>query len=243
MPLPSPSKKPLAAACRALLLVVVSCDVHAADFGFVPPRPAPKAGLPPAGRDADLRQAYAAYESGHASAAYSAYLRAARRGQPIGQYNLAMMKFNGEGTKEDVAGSVRWLRKAAEAGFALAQYNLALLYENGNGVERSQTAASHWFLDAAEQGHVDAQLAIATQLLLGRGVPQDLAGAIHWYEQAAIAGNADAQYSLASFYEHGEGVVQDEGKALAWYAAAARQGDRAALEKVRVLADAGAARR
>ena len=232
-----PFLPPLASAIvLAFVAASIPAAARAADFGASPPRvapPMPK--LPPPDEDIDLRQAYADYEGGHPREAYASYLRAARRGQPIGEYNVAMMMFNGEGTSVDVPGSVRWLRRAADAGFALAQYDLALLYESGTGVERSQVEATHWFLDAAEQGHVDAQLAVATQLLLGRGVAKDLAAAIHWYEEAATNGNVDAQYSLASFYEHGEGVPVDPGRALSWYAAAARQGDVAAIAKVKAL--------
>ena len=45
----------------------------------------------------------------------------------------------------------------------------------------------------------------------------------------------DAQYNIASFYEHGEGVPADRERAIHWYAEAGKQGDRAAIEKVRVL--------
>ena len=233
---------------RLLPFLVLACVVAtgaraAADFGTIPPRPAatvPAVRLPAPERDRDLRTALAAYEAGKARAAYDAYLRAAKRGQPIGQYNVAVMKFNGEGTASDPQGARVWLEKAADAGFVLAQYNLGLLYENGAGVSRSQAEANRWYLKAAEQGHVEAELAIATQYLLGRGIDQDLAQAARWYEQAAIGGNMDAQYSIASCYEHGEGVPMDRDKAISWYAAAARQGDRAAIEKVRVLSEAAA---
>jgi uncharacterized protein len=209
-------------------------------FGTTPPR---ASALPRAPEDPDLRRGFAAYRSGDNTAAYAAYLRVARRGQPIGQYNVAMMTFNGEGTRADPAASAKWLALAAHKGFALAQYNLGLLYENGDGVERSQTEASTWFLRAAEHGNVDAQLAIATQYLLGRGIEQSDAGAAQWYERAAEGGNADAQYSIASCYEHGDGVAVDSDRAIYWYAEAGKQGDRAAIEKVRVMSEARARER
>jgi uncharacterized protein len=238
------------ASCLVAALVAFPIAAGSADFGAAPPRPAPKAAkppasvkLPPATDDIDLRQAYAAYERGDAAAAYTAYLRAARRGQPIGQYNVAVMAFNGEGTKRDLRAATTWLTRAANQGFALAQYNLGLLYENGDGVERSQTKASAWFLRAAEQGHVDAQLAVATQYLLGRGIAKSDALAARWYERAANNGNVDAQYSIASCYEHGDGVAVDLARAIHWYAEAGKQGDRAAIEKVRVLSKAAALER
>ena len=222
----------LAALISSLLLPGLA---HAAAFGAAPPH-APA--LPRPADDPDLKRALAAYAKGDATTALAAYRHAARRGQAIGQYNVAMMTFNGEGTVADPKLAATWLSRAARQGFVLAQYALGLLYENGDGVERSQTEASAWFLRAAKQGHVDAQLAIATQYLLGRGIEKSDTQAAAWYERAARAGNVDAQYSIASCYEHGDGVAIDRERALFWYAAAGRQGDRAAMEKVRVMSPA-----
>lgn len=212
-------------------------------FGAAPPGGGVVRGLPAPNRDRDLVEAITAYARGDSRRAFAAYLRAARRGQPIGEYNVAVMSFNGEGTAVDEAAALRWLTSAAEKGFALAQYNLGLLYENGRGVEASQVRASAWFLKAAAQGHVDAELAIATQYLLGRGVARSDADAAGWYRRAAEGGNADAQYSLGSCYEHGDGVPVDRDLALRWYAEAGRQGDVAAQAKVAALVREAAAPR
>ena len=166
-----------------------------------------------------------AYERGDYAAARSLYDTAARAGDRLAQYNLAMMLVRGEGGPADTVAGVQWLTKSAEAGMAQAQYNLGLLYESGVGVPRSLTTATLWWEKAAEQDHADAQVQLATQYFLGRGAPKDWKLAARWYEAAAENGDAGAQYIIASFYEHGDGVAQDLRKALDWYVLAARQGD------------------
>jgi len=166
-----------------------------------------------------------AYERGDYAAARNFYDAAARAGDRLAQYNLAMMLMRGEGGTADAGAGVVWLRRAADAGMAQAQYNLGLLFESGVGVPRSLTSATTWWEKAAEQGHADAQVQLATQYFLGRGAPKDWKLAARWYEAAAGNGDAGAQYIIGSFYEHGDGVAQDLRKALDWYAQAARQGD------------------
>ena len=189
-------------------------------------------------RDRDLDAAWQSYQRGAFDAAFRSYSRAAERGQPIGQYNVAMMLFIGEGVVMDEPRARAWLARAARGGLAQAQYNQGLLHENGNGVTRSQADATRWFRRAAEQGHADAQVSLATQYFLGRGIARDEARAAYWYERAAKNGVAEAQYIIASCYEHGEGVKVDKQRAVYWYTRAGRQGDRVAAEKARVLSAA-----
>ena len=82
-----------------------------------------------------------AYERGDYAAARSLYDTAARAGDRLAQYNLAMMLVRGEGGPADTVAGVEWLTKSAEAGMAQAQYNLGLLYESGVGVPRSLATA------------------------------------------------------------------------------------------------------
>src|SRR5882672_5083721 len=106
------------------------------------------AGSAAAAADAGWR----AYERGDYVAARSLYDAAARGGDRLAQYNLAMMLMRGEGGAADTDAGVVWLTRAADAGMAQAQYNLGLLFESGVGVPRSLTSASKWWQKAAEQG-------------------------------------------------------------------------------------------
>ena len=177
-----------------------------------------------------------AYERGDYAKALQQFERAAKSGDRLAQYNLAMMLIRGDGGRADLEGGIVWLRRSAEAGMAQAQYNLGLLYENGTGVPRSLSDATLWWQKAAEQGLSDAQVQLATQYFLGRGAPKDWKLAAKWYEAAAENGDAGAQYIIASFYEHGNGVARDLRKALEWYVHAARQGDVGAAAQAKDVA-------
>ncbi len=193
------------------------------------------ADLPPATSDPDLKAAWQQYQDQHFSQAAKSYERAAKRGQPIGEYNWAMMLINGQGVHRNAPKGRIWLLKAAQAGLSQAQYTVGLLYENGLGVPKSQSDAVHWYTLAAEQGHAEAQLTLATQYFLGRGVAQDYSQAAKWYESAAEGGIEPAQYIIASCYEHGDGVAPDLERALYWYTQAGLQGDSAAAGKAEAL--------
>ena len=186
-----------------------------------------------------------AYTRGDYAQALAAYEAAARRGDRLAQFNMAMMLLRGEGRAADIDGAIGWLTRSADAGMAQAQYQMGMLAENGVGMPRSLTEATAWWQKAAEQGHIQAQVELATQYFLGRGAPKDWKLAAKWYE-AAAGGDVGAQYIIGSFYEHGDGVAPDLKRAHHWYLLAAQQGDVGAAAQAkdvaRRLAESGAAR-
>jgi TPR repeat protein len=191
--------------------------------------------------DADLQAGLSDYQLGAMAKARQEFQRAAMRGEPIAEFNLASMLVQGEGGAVNPKQGRFWLRRAANAGLAEAQYALGVLYDRGDGLKRSAPLAAHWYRLAAEQGDIDAAMALATQYFVGRGVPLDYAAAAHWYEVAAQAGVVPAQYILASCYEHGDGVPRDITRAIYWYQLAGNSGDALAADKARTLSEGQAA--
>ena len=170
-------------------------------------------GLGAAGNSPAADAGWRAYQRGDYASALARYEDAAKNGDRLAQFNLAMMLLRGDGRSVDLDTGVFWLTKAADAGMAQAQYSLGLLYESGIGVTRSLSAATDWWKKAAEQGHTEAQVQLATQYFLGRGAPKDWKLAAKWYEAAAENGDPGAQYIIASFYEHGDGVPGSQARA------------------------------
>ena len=78
------------------------------------------------GPDLDAKEALAWFE------------RAAQRGYPPAEVNLAVMYINGWGTQVNYAAALRWLNTAAGQHFARAYYNLGILYLGGKGVTQRQ---------------------------------------------------------------------------------------------------------
>lgn len=143
-------------------------------------------------RDPDLAHAWPSWLLGDHPEALRRFRSAAVRGNPIGQYNLAMMLLHGEGTPQRAAAGVAWLRKAARGGFAMAQYDLARLHDDGRHVLRSAELAARWYARAAAQGETRACAALARMFEEGRGRRADTARALYWYSRAAAGGDAEA---------------------------------------------------
>jgi len=187
-------------------------------------------------RAAPLDDAVAAYDEGRLKAAARGFAASAARGEPLGQFNLAMMHLRRELPGASDAKAWQWLQRAAMQNFALAENALGEMIEQGRHGPLDKTAACDWFERAAEHGNGDGALAAGTCFYLGRGRPQDMAQAHRWYLQAATAGDVGAQYLVASMFEAGLGVEVDERLARYWYEVAAKNGDVAARAKLQASA-------
>lgn len=182
-----------------------------------------------------LVQALSAYDKGQLKTAARGFAEAARRGDVLGQFNLAMMHLRRELPSASDATAWQLLQQAAAKQYALAENALGEMIEHGRHVKSEPRAACDWFERAAEHGNGDGALATATCYYLGRGRAQDMAQAHRWYLEAAKAGDVGAQYLVASMFETGLGVEADARLARYWYDAAARNGDVAAKAKVKAL--------
>ncbi len=190
---------------------------------------------------ATLSDALAAYDDGDLKAAARGFTASAKRGEALGQFNLAMMHLRRELPGASDVKAWQWLQRAAAQDFARAENALGEMIEQGRHGPLDTTAACDWFERAAEHGNGDGALAAGTCFYLGRGRQQDMAAAHRWYLQAATAGDVGAQYLVASMFETGLGVEADERLARYWLEAAAKNGDVAARAKLQSLVTRGAA--
>ncbi|MBV8035555.1 tetratricopeptide repeat protein [Roseateles sp.] len=189
---------------------------------------------------APLSDALAAYDAGDLKAAARGFAESARRGEALGQFNLAMMHLRRELPGASDARAWQLLRRAAASKLALAENALGEMIEQGRHGRPDARVACGWFEQAAEHGDGDGALAVATCYYLGRGRAQDMARANLWYLEAAKAGDVGAQYLVASMFETGLGVAADERLARYWYDVAARNGDEAAKAKLKAMQAADA---
>ena len=184
---------------------------------------------------ATLSDALTAYDDGDLKAAARGFVESARRGEALGQFNLAMMNLRRELPGASDAKAWQLLERAAAQKLALAENALGEMIEQGRHRKPDPKAACGWFERAAEHGNGDGALAIATCYYLGRGRTQDMAQAHRWYLEAAKSGDVGAQYLVASMFETGLGVEADDRLARYWYGVAARNGDDAARAKVKAM--------
>jgi len=190
---------------------------------------------------ATLSDALTAYDEGKLKAAAKGFAESARRGEALGQFNLAMMNLRRELPGASDAQAWQLLQRAAAQNLAHAENALGEMIEQGRHGRPDAKAACGWFERAAEHGHGDGALATATCYYLGRGRAQDFAQAHRWYLEAAKAGDVGAQYIVASMFETGSGVEADARLARYWYDVAAKNGDDAAKAKLKAMRDAEAA--
>jgi TPR repeat protein len=184
---------------------------------------------------ATLSDALTAYDEGNLKAAAQGFAESARRGEAVGQFNLAMMNLRKELPGASDVKAWQLLQRAAVQQLALAENALGEMIEQGRHGKPDAKAACGWFELAAEHGNGDGALAIATCHYLGRGRAQDMAQAHRWYLEAAKSGDVGAQYLIASMFETGLGVEADARLARYWYEVAAKNGDDAAKAKLKAM--------
>ena len=83
------------------------------------------------------------------------FLKAAKQGNAVAQYNLGVMYQQGKGVPKNDKTAGKWYTLAAEQGDADAQSNLGWMYYNGRGVLQDYVRAHMWFNIAASLGDKD----------------------------------------------------------------------------------------
>jgi TPR repeat protein len=171
--------------------------------------------------------------------ALSWFEKAAQRGYPPAEVNLAVMYINGWGTPANYGKALHWLLAAAGQGFARAYFNLGILYLDGKGVSKDLSEAFRWFHKGAQAGDSSAQTNLGYMYDQGLGCTQSSALAVEWYRKAAGTGNAMGENNLADMYLRGQGVGQDDAAAFTWFQKAAAQGHTGARIKLGYLYSQG----
>lgn len=151
---------------------------------------------------------------------------AAKEGNPLAEYDLALVYGRGEIVPRDIYAAIRYCRRAAEKGHVAAAHMLSRHYELGKdyGLVKDDQKALAWLRWAADNGHAPAQLDLAGHYWYGVGVERDLGHALMWYRLAAEWRHAPAEHAVGDCFANGFGVRQDPEEAVRWYTRASNQG-------------------
>ena len=165
--------------------------------------------------------------------------RAAKSGDPIGQYNLGLMYDSGRGIPPDFKRAEALYLRAAEQGNVSAMINLGLLYERGEeGVPQNWDASFALFKLAAESGSPVALHDVGRAYSTGHGTHRDDALAFEWWMRAAKAGYEPSQLQVSRALLNGWGVEPDLEAALQSYRALTSGGNpEAQVDLGRLLVD------
>ncbi len=121
---------------------------------------------------------------------------AARRGERLAQYRLALVDATGIAGSVDSAQAIYWLRKAALQGSLHAENKLGQFMQYGVGIAADPARAAFWYKRAAAAGFGPAQFNLALLYETGRGVSQSWFKAAQWLKLAARAGVRQADTEL-----------------------------------------------
>jgi TPR repeat protein len=159
----------------------------------------------------------------NADEAFERYQQAARMGNALGEYDLALMLVRRKQYRE----AVSWLtRPEAQRDIPAAIHELGFLYEHGLGVPASREEAVARFRTAAERSYAPAETEMGIYALNGfGGMTADPQEAARWFQRASDHGDLDGTYRLSRLYASGSGVAQDRTKALSLLTLAADKGN------------------
>ncbi|XP_056328695.1 LRP2-binding protein [Danio aesculapii] len=173
------------------------------------------------------------YEQGHYAEAELIF-DTIKEEDPQALYQLAVIYYDGLGTKEDLGRAVEYMRRVAfwdssEASSVryAALYNLGQAYLEGFGVQASSSEAERLWLLAADDGNPNASVKAQSALGMFYSRPEslDLRKAFSWHSQACGNGSLESQAALGLMYLYGHGVQQDSDSALFCLKEAAERGN------------------
>lgn len=94
---------------------------------------------------ADFAAGLAAYDKGDYVTARKEWEPVAEGGDPLAQFNLALLYYDGRGAPQDLEAAFHWFSRAANQGYVKAERNLGLMYSEGQGAVRDYVKAYKWF--------------------------------------------------------------------------------------------------
>lgn len=149
-----------------------------------------------------LTDAVRAIEAGRHSQAAQMLTPLANNGNPLAQFRLGTLYYQGHGVPEDEKQAIYWWKKAAAQGYTEAMFQLGSAYLFGSQIAKivpdPDREAAMWYFQAASAGHAEAQYHLGLLFLAGKGVIDSRAEAARWMRKAAAQGHPEAKKALVS---------------------------------------------
>lgn len=141
--------------------------------------------------------------------ALHAYEKAAKEGDVLGTYNLALMYEYGKGIPVDFPKAKILFTEAAGKGIDEAMNQLGGIYFYGLGQAQDMSQAVSWYKKAADSGNSNALYILGLFAETGVATKLDFPEALKYYKLASEKGNERAMLALARMYYYGLGVEKD----------------------------------
>ena len=173
---------------------------------------------------ADINDAIALFNEKNYKQAYEIFQSPLNIANPLAQYYLAQMYYNGLGVQEDKERSFELISLAAQNGLLEGKLSHAEMLLKGDGTPRNYKKASEEFKLLSNEGVPRAQYFLGHIYYHGLGVLKNKERAFGLFSLSAKAGNLDAQLAQAEMLLNGEGTEKDFELAEQLYHSLADQG-------------------
>jgi TPR repeat protein len=122
--------------------------------------------------------------------------KAASRGHPMANYDLAFFYAEGNSVKQDYKRAAALLARAAAAGVASAQAEYGIWLFNGKGTAKDEAKGARYIRLAAEQNNPVAQNRLSRLHAHGIAVAKNKVEAAKWHLLARKAGISDGRMDI-----------------------------------------------
>lgn len=124
---------------------------------------------------------------------------------PVAQYNLSKILFNGLGVESNPLAGLVWLRKSAAQMHPAALYMIGTLHGAGIILDSSPQEATAALILAADRGDLTAQKEMGKRYSIGRGVEENPERSFSYWQMAAEQGDAEAMVEAGQRLSSGSG--------------------------------------
>lgn len=151
--------------------------------------------------------------------AFNNYQQAADMGDPIAQYDLALIYEKGKNQAVDIDKAQTFYQQAAQQKVVKAMVSLGSIYAQEHNIKQALT----WLNLAAERNDPDAIYQLGWLSEKGLTPHASITDALNYYQVAALQGQGMAILALARLYQSGSAVTRDLSKSAEYYSQLAQQ--------------------
>lgn len=160
--------------------------------------------------------------------AFEFYLKSARLGDFISQYNVAICYLNGVGVEKDVDKAFNFAYQSAVQNYEKAMLLLSNMYRTGTGCTRNLDTALSMLNKC--NGESPSILYLRSLLLLdSENKNSNPKLAIEFLKKGALLNDTKCLLLLADLYKQGKVIEQDDSKSLSLLMKAAKNGSTSAM--------------
>ena len=153
------------------------------------------------------------------------FLKAAKKGDEVAQYNIARHYRYGIAVEQDVEMALEYYKKSANQGYIASIRELGRIYRDGSCAQKDIEESIGWYEKAIARADEYSMIELAAIYCNDAHGHKDIGKAFHFYKMAAEKGNSVALCRLGALFENGSGVEKDIHKAIYWYRKAANKGN------------------